>query len=94
MTKNKTSIQLERHFKGVANHRRIDILLLVARNEGISVEEISEKLRVNFKTVSERTRRLTLAGLVTKAYQGRRVAHTLSPYGEQFVRFIKTFPHS
>ena len=28
----KTAKQLERHFKGMANHKRIEILLLVAEN--------------------------------------------------------------
>jgi len=87
----KTGKQMERHFKGVANHRRIDILLLVFRNEGITVEEITKELNCNMKTISEHTRRLTQAGLVNKKYQGRNVAHFVSPYGKRFVKFITTF---
>jgi len=90
----KTAKQLERHFKGVANHRRIEILLLIAKNEMISLESIAGSLNCNIKTISEHTRRLVQAGLVNKKYQGRLVAHSLSPYGKKFVRFIETFSHS
>ncbi len=82
---------MERHFKGVANHRRIEILELIAEEEGISVEDIAEKLNCNIKTISEHTRRLVQAGLVNKKYQGRKVVHALSPYGKIFHRFIITF---
>ncbi len=87
----KTAKQLERYFKGVANHRRLEILLLVAKNDGIILEEIAGALKCNIKTMSEHTRRLVQSGLLNKKYQGRAVAHSLSPYGKFFVRFIKTF---
>ena len=90
----KTAKQLERHFKGTANHHRIDILLLVSKNPDITPEGIAENLDKNFKTISEHTRRLVQAGLLNKKYRGRSVIHSLSPYGEKFVEFIKTFQHS
>lgn len=91
MSKMKTSKQLERHFKGVANHWRIDIFLLIAKKPDITVEEIVSTLDGNEKTIAEHTRRLALAGLVNKTYKGRNVQHVLSPYGKKFVSFIKTF---
>lgn len=94
MSVNKTAKQLERHCKGVANHRRIDILFLIARHKGITVDEIADYLKCNLKTISEHTRRLAQAGLVNKKYQGRSVIHTLSPYGDIFYQFLKTFSHS
>ena len=94
MIKTKTSKQLERHFKGIANHRRIDILFLVNDCEGIALETIADKLRCNFKTISEHTRRLVQAGLLNKKYQGRVVAHSLSPYGKKLIELIQTFSHS
>ena len=90
----KTARQLERHLKGVANHRRIEILFLVADKEGISVEGISSNLRCNFKTISEHVRRLAQAGLVEKKYEGHTVRHKLSPYGRVFLRFLKSFSNS
>ena len=90
----KTAKQMEWHFKGVANHRRIEILLLVASEEGITVEGVAERLQCNFKTISEHIRRLVQSGLMDKKYKGRTVAHSLSPYGKTFVSFLTTFQHS
>ncbi|PCI21315.1 hypothetical protein COB64_00330 [Candidatus Wolfebacteria bacterium] len=87
----KTSNQLERYFKGAANHSRIDILLLVSKNSGINVEGIADALEKNFKTISQHTRRLVQAGLLNKNYQGRSVIHSISPYGKKFITFMKTF---
>ncbi|MEO0118543.1 MAG: helix-turn-helix transcriptional regulator [candidate division WOR-3 bacterium] len=87
----KTPKQLQRYFKGVANHWRISILLLVEKEEGISVDGICQSLRGNFKTISQHTLALVQAGLLNKKYQGRQVVHFLSPYGKRFVQFIKTF---
>ena len=86
--------KLERHFKGVANHRRIQILLLVAKNPAITLDEISAAVNGNMKTIAEHTRRLMLAGLVEKTYAGRTVEHKLTPDGRQFFAFIETFSHS
>jgi predicted transcriptional regulator len=94
MAKIKTSRQLERHFKGLANHWRIEILLLVKKQEGVALEEIVETLGGNFKTISEHTRRLVHAGLLNKKYQGRYVTHSLSPYGKAIVNLLITFQHS
>lgn len=87
----KTPKQLERHLKGLANHRRIEILDCIASNDGIILENIAENLNCNIKTISEHTRRLHQAGLVNKKYYGRAVMHSLSPYGKQFYSFINKF---
>ena len=87
----KTSRQLERHLKGVANHRRLDILFLVAEKDGLAPQDIAELLHGNFKTIAEHARRLAQAGLINKRYKGRLVVHSLSPYGKIIHRFLKTF---
>jgi len=87
----KTAKQLERYFKGAANHRRLAILRVLDKNSGLALEQISEVLKCNIKTISEHTRRLVQAGLLNKEYKGRKVEHSLSPYGKQFVNFTKTF---
>lgn len=89
--KPKNPKQLERHFKGVANHWRLKIILLVAQTSGITLDDIVKELEGNTKTISEHTRRLYLAGLIDKKYLGRTVIHTLSPYGHIFHKFIITF---
>ena len=90
----KQARKVERYFKGMANHWRIAILGTIASNPGITVEDIAEMLNANFKTISEHTRKLNSSGLVNKRYKGRYVAHELSPYGKQFIKFTKSFQHS
>lgn len=87
----KSEKQMERHLKGMANHYRIAILLLIAGNKKITLETIVEKLQANEKTIGEHTRRLVTAGLINKEYKGKFVEHTLSPYGKIFVDFLKKF---
>ncbi len=90
----KTAKQMERHLKGVANHRRIEILFLIAHKEGISVNGISRELGCNLKTISEHIRRLVQAGLVEKNYAGHYIKHRLSPYGKIFIAFLTSFSNS
>ena len=91
MEKLKTARQMERHLKGMANHYRIEILLLISERSGITLEDIVETLGANEKTIGEHTRRLYQAGLINKKYRGKFVEHTLSPYGKKFTSFLKTF---
>ncbi len=90
----KTARQLERHFKGVSNHRRIDILLLLEKKGERTLEDIVTTFKGNQKTFSAHTLKLVQAGLVNKRYAGRNVVHSLSPYGRRFVHFIKTLSQS
>lgn len=87
----KTSKQLERHFKGVANHWRIEIMYLVNSSDNITLDEIAKQLKANFKTISEHTKKLVQAGLLNKKYKGRNVTHTLSPYGKEMIKVLKSF---
>jgi len=88
----KNAKQLERHFKGVANHRRIEILLLVSNESNISLGGIAKILKCNLKTLSEHTKKLVHAGLLNKEYTGDgMVRHSLSPYGKIFIKFITHF---
>jgi len=81
---------MERHLKGVANHWRIEILLVVAARDNITLEGIIETLNGNERTIGEHTRRLAQAGLINKRYLGKFVEHRLSPYGRLFVQFLKS----
>jgi len=83
---------MEKNFKGVANHRRIEVLLLVSRENNISLTQIAKALKCNFKTLSEHTKKLVSAGLIDKKSMGDgAVRHSLSPYGKKFVKFIESF---
>lgn len=83
--------KLERIFKGVANHRRIDIIFLLKKNPDIPLYIISQRLNCNFKTIAEHTRRLVAAGLVDKTRNDKVVLHSLSPYGEKIYQILKSF---
>jgi len=81
--------RLERIFKGVANHRRIDILFLLKKHPNLSLMGISQSLNCNLKTIAEHTRRLALAGLIDKSRLDNQTLHRLSPYGEKILEFVK-----
>lgn len=81
---------LERVVRGFSNHRRIQILELLSNSPELSVIEISEKLKINFKTASEHIRRLAITGLVLKRNQGAAVRHKLSPPGVSILKFLRT----
>jgi DNA-binding MarR family transcriptional regulator len=87
----KTSKQLERYCKGAASYRRIEILGLLAKKPNLSLDQIAFSLKANMKTVSNHTHRLAQAGLIRKYRSGMAVAHSLSPFGEKFNKFLKTF---
>ena len=94
VAKRKGPRKLERHFKGVANHRRIQILLLVAQKPGITLIDIAEEVHANMKTIAEHVRCLALAGLLEKNHAANTVEHKLTPYGKKFHAFIKEFSNS
>lgn len=81
--------ELERITKGVANHRRLEIAFLLERRPQLSLSDIAQKLKVDFRTISEHTRKLEHAGLVKKRYYGAYVQHELSPLGKIVLRFLK-----
>jgi DNA-binding transcriptional ArsR family regulator len=82
--------QLERVVKGFANHRRIEILDLLERSPELSVMEIADTLKINFKTAAEHIRRLAIAGLVLKRNEGNKVRHALTPAAKSILKFLRT----
>jgi DNA-binding transcriptional ArsR family regulator len=85
----KTDRELERIIKGFANHRRLQILQLLGKAPELSVDQISTTLGVNFKTASEHIRRLAIAGLVLKRYEGSTVHHKLTPRAVFILKFLR-----
>ena len=81
--------QLERIVKGFANHRRIQILELLEDTPELSVQEISQQLKINFKTASEHIRRLAISGLVLKRSRGINILHKLTPQAESILKFLR-----
>lgn len=85
----KTTRQLEKITKGIANHRRIKILFLIEQEPGLTLNQITTKLNANHKTISEHTLRLVHSGLIYKYPSGPHVRHELSPLGLTILKFLR-----
>lgn len=83
------SRELERIIKGFANHRRIEILELLKREPELSVEDISERLKIGYPNASDHVRKMAIAGLVMKRNDGAAVRHKLTSRGEHILMFCK-----
>jgi len=81
--------QMEKIIKGAANHRRLQIMELLERKPEMSVAEIANELRVNFKTISQHILRLANSGLVLKRNSASTVRHALSPRGKSILKFCR-----
>jgi len=55
----------------------------------LSVEEVADKLSVNFKTISEHIRRLATSGLVLKRSEGNCVRHKLTSRAQSILKFLR-----
>ena len=65
------------------------MLVLLARTPELSLAEIADTLRINFKTASEHLRRLVQAGLVMKRNEGNFVRHALTHLGASILKFLR-----
>ncbi len=74
--------------KGVANRHRVTILFLLAKNDELDLAMISERLEVGYKTTSEHLRKMYLAGLISKEYEGNYVLHSLTSRGKKLSMFL------
>lgn len=82
--------QLERLVRGFSNHRRIEIMQLLSKKPELSVIEIADRLKINYKTASEHIRRLAIANLILKQNRGPSVNHALSDTGKVILKFLRT----
>ncbi|MEM7680438.1 MAG: winged helix-turn-helix domain-containing protein [Planctomycetota bacterium] len=81
--------KLETLVRGFANHHRISILERIIKKPGMSVAAVAKAERMNLKTCSEHLRRLTVAGLITKIADGRRVEHEPTALGKKVAKFLQ-----
>jgi len=86
---NKTYYDLERIVKGVANHRRIEILEILVKKPEMSVAEVADKLKLNFKTTSEHIRKMAISGLLMKRSDSKSIRHKLTKRGELILKFLR-----
>ena len=81
---------LERIVRGFANHRRIQVLELLAGRPELDLAALARATGMNYKTASEHLRRLAVAGLVLKKAKGTHVLHAVSPRGRVVLKFLRT----
>ena len=82
--------ELEVILKGVASHRRIQMIDLLDKQTELSVFEIAEHVYIDFRTASEHLRKLVIAGLVMKRSDGAAVRHALTKRGKDILKFCRT----
>ena len=76
--------------KGVANHWRVEILALLNEQPELSVTELSNHVKTDFRTLAEHLRKLVHAGLIMKRHDGKSVRHALTKLGNQVLKFLST----
>jgi len=81
--------KIEKIVRGFSNHRRIQIMDLLLKNPELSVVEISDFLKINFKTASQHITRLSFAGLIMKRSDGSSVRHKLTQRGQDVLKFCR-----
>lgn len=81
--------QLERIVRGFSNHRRIQILHVLAARPELDLMELADACETRFRNASEHVRRLAIAGLVLKRPKANRVLHALSARGHYVLEFIR-----
>ena len=85
----KTNKELERIVKGFANHRRLQILELLQKEPELSVQEISERVKSEFKNISAHINKMAIAGLVMKRNDLNMVRHKLTKRGKRILQFVR-----
>jgi len=85
----KTNRELDRIIKGIANHRRLQVLKLLDKEPKLSVREISEELKSEFKNISAHISKMAIAGLVMKRNEGSIIRHKLTNRGKKILKFVR-----
>ncbi len=81
--------KMERIVKGFANHRRIQILELLDKTPELSVVDISEQIKSEFKNVSAHINKMAIAGLLMKRSDGTSIRHKLTDRGKTILKFVR-----
>lgn len=85
----KTNKELERIIKGFANHRRLQILGLLYQEPELSVQEISDKLKSEFKNMSAHINKMAISGLLMKRSDSKSIRHKLTKRGNVILKFVR-----
>lgn len=84
----KDNEQLSAVAKGLAHRHRVGMLILLHKTNGLSVGELADVLGISFRSASEHSQQLTIAGLISKSRSAQEVEHALTPAGRRAVKFL------
>ncbi|MEX2029255.1 MAG: winged helix-turn-helix domain-containing protein [Candidatus Paceibacterota bacterium] len=85
----RTNRELERIIKGFANHRRLQILQLLGKEPELSVNEIAERVKSDFKNISAHITKMAVSGLLMKRSDKKSVRHKLTKRGIIILKFVR-----
>ena len=75
-------------FKGVSNHRRIEMLFWVDKNPGVGTAEVISSLKINYQTGASHMQKLVRSGLLLSYRKGIGIGHWVSPLGKSIIRLL------
>ena len=78
--------ELEKIFKALANRRRLMILGLIRKKKQANVGEISESIKLSFKSTSRHLAVLTSSGILEKEQSGLYFIYSLASNPEEIVK--------
>ena len=81
--------KLERIVKGFANHRRLQVLALLAKEPELSVQEVAERLKSEMKNISAHINKMAIAGLLMKRSDSKSIRHKLTKRGSIILKFVR-----
>ncbi|OGI67252.1 hypothetical protein A3A05_02630 [Candidatus Nomurabacteria bacterium RIFCSPLOWO2_01_FULL_41_12] len=85
----KSNRELERIIKGFANHRRLQVLGLLAEEPELSVQEIAERLKSEMKNISAHINKMAISGLLMKRSDSKSIRHKLTKRGNIILKFVR-----
>ncbi len=84
-----SSLKLEEIIKGAANRHRIDILKTLDDHPYSTLEEVANRLNLNYKTTSAHIKSLENAGMVRKQHHYINTRHSLTQLGKTILKFLR-----
>lgn len=82
--------QTARIGRGVANHRRVQLLRLLDTKPGLSVGQIARQLKLRQPTATEHLKKMIEGGLVIRRRQGTSARIELTDRGRAVLKFLGT----
>lgn len=85
----KDVVEISEIMKGCAHPRRIRIMMVLKSSRSrLSLDELSEKAEVPYKTAAVHVGILQESGLVSRSRYGQRVEHALTDLGANVLEFM------